>query len=133
MEDKERYRTEMEDYREKLKTGQLISNAVPLQQRLPELNIMAEADIPIEEAEEDDEEGDSSGSSGESEPHDDDQSGETDLELEEPSLTPLVPNPNPNPTEMVVAPKEKNGDVVIETSPMKKADEPTVAVAAEQN
>lgn len=36
MKDKERYRIEMEDYREKLRTGQIISDAVPLQQRLPE-------------------------------------------------------------------------------------------------
>ncbi|XP_022138724.1 high mobility group B protein 15 isoform X2 [Momordica charantia] len=36
MKDKERYRIEMEDYREKLRTGQVISDAVPLQQRLPE-------------------------------------------------------------------------------------------------
>ncbi|KAK7310300.1 hypothetical protein RJT34_07727 [Clitoria ternatea] len=34
--DKERYRAEMENYREKLKMGQVISDAVPLQQRLPE-------------------------------------------------------------------------------------------------
>ncbi|KAL7209610.1 hypothetical protein ACSBR1_031214 [Camellia fascicularis] len=33
--DKERYRTEMEDYRERLRTGQIISNAVPIQQRSP--------------------------------------------------------------------------------------------------
>uniref|UniRef100_A0A9I9DLI4 High mobility group B protein 15 n=1 Tax=Cucumis melo TaxID=3656 RepID=A0A9I9DLI4_CUCME len=36
MKDKERYRIEMVDYREKLRTGQIISDAVPLQQRLPE-------------------------------------------------------------------------------------------------
>ncbi|ESQ36439.1 hypothetical protein EUTSA_v10007631mg [Eutrema salsugineum] len=135
MEDKERYRTEMEDYREKLRTGLLISNAVPLQQRLPEQNVdMAEADLPIEEAEdEEDEEGDSSGLSGESEPHDD-QNGESDPELEEPSPNPSGLNLNPNPTEIVVAPKEKTGDVVMETSPMKKTEEPTVVVvAAEQN
>ncbi|RDX97866.1 High mobility group B protein 15, partial [Mucuna pruriens] len=34
--DKERYRAEMEEYREKLKMGRVISDAVPLQQRLPE-------------------------------------------------------------------------------------------------
>ncbi|CAH2038901.1 unnamed protein product [Thlaspi arvense] len=133
--DKERYRTEMVVYKEKLRTGQLISNAVPLQQRLPEQNVdMAEADLPIEEEveEEEDEEGDSSGCSDESEPHDD-QNGESDPELEEPSLNPSGLNLNPNPTEIVVAPKEKTGDVVMEASPMKKAEEPTVAVAAEQN
>ncbi|KAM7488774.1 hypothetical protein LguiB_026258 [Lonicera macranthoides] len=35
MKDKERYRTEMEDYRERLRLGQIISNAVPIQQRSP--------------------------------------------------------------------------------------------------
>ncbi|RID49004.1 hypothetical protein BRARA_I05475 [Brassica rapa] len=128
MEDKERYRTEMEDYRERLRTGQLISNAVPLQQRLPEQNVeIAEADLPIEEEEEDEEEGDSSGVSGESEPH-------SDAEMEEPSLAPSGVNLNPNPSEIVVAPKEKASDVVVmETSPVKKAEEATVVVAAEQN
>ncbi|XP_044479338.1 high mobility group B protein 15-like [Mangifera indica] len=33
--DKERYRIEMEDYRERLRTGQVISDAIPLRQRLP--------------------------------------------------------------------------------------------------
>ena len=127
MEDKERYRTEMEDYRERLRTGQLISNAVPLQQRLPEQNVeIAEADVPIEEEEEDDE-GDSSGVSGESELH-------SDAEMEEPSLAPSGVNLNPNPSEIVVAPKEKASDVVVmEASPVKKAEEATVVVAAEQN
>ncbi|CAN8295556.1 unnamed protein product [Cochlearia groenlandica] len=131
VEDKERYRTEMEDYREKLRTGQLISNAVPLQQMLPEQNVdMAEANLPIEE---EDEEGDSSGSSDESELNDD-QNGETDLESKVPSMNPLGLNLNPNPAESVVAPpKEKLGDIVMETSSMKKAEEPTMVVAAEQN
>ncbi|CAF2311717.1 hypothetical protein YC2023_121453 [Brassica napus] len=117
MEDKERYRTEMEEYREKLRTGQMISNAVPLQERVPEQNVeMAEAegDLPMEEVEEEeDEDGDSSGS-GESLSH------PSDHELEEPSQNPLGLNLNPNSTEMVVvAPKEKAGDAVM--------------VAAEQN
>ncbi|KAG2260331.1 hypothetical protein Bca52824_079625 [Brassica carinata] len=131
MEDKERYRTEMEDYRERLRTGQLISNAVPLQQRLPEQNVeIAEADLPIEEEEEEEdeeEEGESSGASGESEPH-------SDAEMEEPSLAPSGVNLNPNPSEMVVATKEKASDVVVmETSPVKKDEEPAVVVAAQQN
>ncbi|KAF8111630.1 hypothetical protein N665_0074s0152 [Sinapis alba] len=130
MEDKERYRIEMEEYRERLRTGQPISNAVPLQQRLPEQNVeIAEADVPIEEAEEEDEEeeGDSSGVSGESEPH-------SDAEMEEPSLTPSGLNLNPNPSEIVVAPKEKASDVVVmETSPVKKDEEAAVVVAAQQN
>ncbi|MED6168422.1 hypothetical protein PIB30_011590 [Stylosanthes scabra] len=44
MKDKERYRVEMEDYREKQKMGQVISDAVPLQQRLPEDMKLDEAD-----------------------------------------------------------------------------------------
>ncbi|KAL0865533.1 hypothetical protein Bca101_044651 [Brassica carinata] len=106
MEDKERYRAEMEEYREKLRTGQLISNAVPLQQMLPEQNVdMAEpeADLPMEE-EEDEDDGDSSGS-GESHP--------SDPELEEPAQNLLGLKLNHNQTEMVVAPKEKTGDAVM--------------------
>ncbi|CAB4261470.1 unnamed protein product [Prunus armeniaca] len=53
--DKERYRIEMEDYRERLKAGQVISDAVPLQQRFPEANTcntsMVESDAKIEETE----------------------------------------------------------------------------------
>lgn len=37
--DKERYRIEMEGYRERLRTGQVISDAVPLQQRFPEPDV----------------------------------------------------------------------------------------------
>ncbi|KAG5391206.1 hypothetical protein IGI04_032747 [Brassica rapa subsp. trilocularis] len=112
MEDKERYLIEMEEYREKLRTGQLmISNAVPLQQMLPpevNLDMAAEADLVIEE----DEEGDSSDCSGESEPRDDDR------ELEEPALNRLGLNLNSNRTAIVV------GDVVMETCPSKKPEEP---------
>ncbi|CAN6722596.1 unnamed protein product [Malus baccata var. baccata] len=50
--DKERYRIEMEDYRERLKTGQVVSDAVPLQQRLPEADASnVESDAKIEETE----------------------------------------------------------------------------------
>ncbi|CAN8311268.1 unnamed protein product [Cochlearia groenlandica] len=130
MEDKERYRVEMEDYREKLRTGQLISNAVPLQQRLPEQNIdMTEADLIIEEPEEEeDEESDSIGFSSESEPHDADQNGKSALEREDTCLNPLGLNLNPNPV-----PEEKIGDVAMETSQMKKAEDLSMVVAAEQN
>ncbi|KAK9140782.1 hypothetical protein Scep_010463 [Stephania cephalantha] len=40
--DKERYRSEMEEYRERLRTGYIISNAVPIQQRqaTPEVNMV---------------------------------------------------------------------------------------------
>ncbi|XP_057959686.1 high mobility group B protein 15 [Malania oleifera] len=51
IQDKERYRIEMEGYRERLR-GQVISDAVPIQQRLPELDVeMAEADAKIETGE----------------------------------------------------------------------------------
>lgn len=52
VEDKERYRVQMEDYRERLRTGQVISNAVPLQQRFPEPQVgTAEANAKIDETE----------------------------------------------------------------------------------
>ncbi|KAE8725968.1 High mobility group B protein 15 [Hibiscus syriacus] len=52
LKDKERYRIEMEDYRERLRTGQVISDAVPLQQRLPEPDVeMTEADMKLDETE----------------------------------------------------------------------------------
>ncbi|KAF5752487.1 HMG box protein with ARID/BRIGHT DNA-binding domain isoform 2 [Tripterygium wilfordii] len=48
--DKERYRIEMEDYRERLRTGHVISNVVPLQQRLPgEVVDMMETYVKAEE------------------------------------------------------------------------------------
>ncbi|CAI8601547.1 unnamed protein product [Vicia faba] len=54
MKDKERYKTEMESYREKLKTDQVISDAEPLQQRLPEADTdMLNADMKFDEAEAD--------------------------------------------------------------------------------
>ncbi|XP_048333726.2 high mobility group B protein 15 isoform X1 [Ziziphus jujuba] len=52
IQDKERYRVEMEDYRERLRTGQVISDAVPLQQRFPEPDVgTGDADAKIDEAE----------------------------------------------------------------------------------
>ncbi|KAK5793852.1 hypothetical protein F383_22153 [Gossypium arboreum] len=52
LKDKERYRIEMEDYRERLRTGQIISDAVPLQQRLPEPDVeMTEANMRLDGAE----------------------------------------------------------------------------------
>lgn len=41
----------MEDYRERLRSGQVISDAVPLQQRLPGQDVNMEADAKIEENE----------------------------------------------------------------------------------
>ncbi|KAG8636885.1 hypothetical protein MANES_15G053800v8 [Manihot esculenta] len=50
--DKERYRIEMENYRERLKTGRVISDAVPLQQWLPEQDIdMVDAAMKPDETE----------------------------------------------------------------------------------
>ncbi|KAL1178751.1 hypothetical protein V6Z11_A03G115700 [Gossypium hirsutum] len=52
LEDKERYRVEMEDYREKLRTGQVLGNALPLPQQVPEMDVgMAEADMKLDETE----------------------------------------------------------------------------------
>ncbi|PPD67522.1 hypothetical protein GOBAR_DD35602 [Gossypium barbadense] len=52
LEDKERYRVEMEDYREKLRTGQVLGNALPLPQQLPGMDVgMAEADMKLDETE----------------------------------------------------------------------------------
>ncbi|XVE81356.1 hypothetical protein DITRI_Ditri15bG0057000 [Diplodiscus trichospermus] len=74
LKDKERYRIEMEDYRERLRTGQVISDAVPLQQRLPEPDVdMPEADMKLEETEV----GDSPQT-----PEKDSSSGESDFEYE---------------------------------------------------
>ncbi|KAI4311389.1 hypothetical protein MLD38_036291 [Melastoma candidum] len=39
LKDKERYKMEMESYRERIKSGQVISDATPLQQRLPGLDL----------------------------------------------------------------------------------------------
>ncbi|TXG72582.1 hypothetical protein EZV62_001161 [Acer yangbiense] len=51
LEDKERYRIELEDYKERQRTGQLVSDAVPLRQQLPEPDVnMVEADIKLDEA-----------------------------------------------------------------------------------
>ncbi|KAI6693997.1 hypothetical protein NL676_021707 [Syzygium grande] len=55
LKDKERYKMEMESYRERLRMGQVVSDAVPLQQRLPELDVDmvdADADANPEETEE---------------------------------------------------------------------------------
>ncbi|KAF8014274.1 hypothetical protein BT93_H0188 [Corymbia citriodora subsp. variegata] len=53
LKDKERYKMEMESYRERLRMGQVVSDAVPLQQRPPELDVdMVDADANPEETEE---------------------------------------------------------------------------------
>ncbi|KAL6191234.1 hypothetical protein ACLB2K_037625 [Fragaria x ananassa] len=50
--DKERYRVEMEAYRERLKAAQVVSDAVPLQQRYPEADAsLAESETKFEETE----------------------------------------------------------------------------------
>ncbi|XWS35132.1 hypothetical protein CRYUN_Cryun21dG0099900 [Craigia yunnanensis] len=85
LKDKERYRIEMEDYRERLRTGQVISDAMPLQQRLPEPDVeMAEADMKLEETEGGDSpqtiENDSSSGGSDFE---DDKTADKDLDMEE--------------------------------------------------
>ncbi|KAL5851503.1 hypothetical protein ACOSQ3_006621 [Xanthoceras sorbifolium] len=82
LKDKERYRIEMEGYRERLRTGQVVSDAVPLRQRLPEPDVnMVEADIKLDEAGADspqtpDNESNSDGSDCE------DETADKDLEME---------------------------------------------------
>ncbi|KAL1807174.1 hypothetical protein ACET3Z_030242 [Daucus carota] len=47
--DKERYRIEMDDYRERLRTGQVVSDVLPIQQQAPEIDInMIDGDENIE-------------------------------------------------------------------------------------
>ena len=84
LKDKERYRIEMEDYRERLRTGQIITDVVPLQQRLPEPDVeMAEADMKLEETEGGDSpqtpENDSSSGGSDFE---DDKTADKDLDME---------------------------------------------------
>ncbi|KAJ9182438.1 hypothetical protein P3X46_006433 [Hevea brasiliensis] len=82
IEDKERYRIEMEDYRERLKTGPVISDAVPLQQWLPEQDIdMVDANIKADEAGGDSPQTlDNDSSSGASDSEDEDKTAEKDLD-----------------------------------------------------
>ncbi|KAK8506269.1 hypothetical protein V6N13_100320 [Hibiscus sabdariffa] len=85
LKDKERYRIEMQDYRERLRAGQVISVAVPLQQRLPEPDVeMTEAVMKLDETEGGDspqtqEHDSSSGGSG----SEDDKTKDKDLDREE--------------------------------------------------
>ncbi|KAI9114921.1 hypothetical protein K1719_013934 [Acacia pycnantha] len=50
LKDKERYQAEMENYREKLKTGQDIGDVVPLQEQIPNKDMM-DADLKVDETE----------------------------------------------------------------------------------
>lgn len=80
MQDKERYRIEMEGYKERLKTGHVICDAVPIQQRLLDQDvIMAEADETIVAIEG----GESSSSKSDTE---DDKNMDKDSDLEEASV-----------------------------------------------
>ncbi|KAK8480686.1 hypothetical protein V6N11_070951 [Hibiscus sabdariffa] len=96
LEDKERYRVEMEDYREKLRTGQAISNSVPLEQRLPGQDVeMAEADMKLEDAEG----GESPGtpendSSSDGSEFEDDKTADKDLDIEESQVAGVGGNVN---------------------------------------
>ncbi|KAK8608986.1 hypothetical protein V6N13_025295 [Hibiscus sabdariffa] len=85
LKDKARYRIEMEDYRERLRAGQVISVAVPLQQRLPEPDVeMTEAVMKLDGTEGGDspqtQEHDSSSGGSDSE---DDKTKDKDLDREE--------------------------------------------------
>ncbi|KAK9288775.1 hypothetical protein L1049_017239 [Liquidambar formosana] len=82
MKDKERYRIEMEDYRERLRAGQIISDAVPIQQRLPELDVnMMEADAKIETGGDSPQTPGNESSSGKSD-SEDNKTTEKDLDME---------------------------------------------------
>ncbi|XP_054805653.1 high mobility group B protein 15 isoform X1 [Prosopis cineraria] len=50
LKDKERYQAEMEGYREKMKTGQGVGDAVPLQQQIPGKDMM-DTDLKVDETE----------------------------------------------------------------------------------
>ncbi|KAE8731876.1 High mobility group B protein 15 [Hibiscus syriacus] len=88
LEDKERYRIEMEDYREKLRTGQATSNSVPLEQRLPGEDVeMAEADMKLEDAEGCESAGTpENDSSSDGSDFEDDKTADKDLDMEEPGV-----------------------------------------------
>jgi len=43
MRDKERYQTEMENYRERIRANQVINDVVPIQQQFPHLNMEGDA------------------------------------------------------------------------------------------
>ncbi|KAG8499005.1 hypothetical protein CXB51_005393 [Gossypium anomalum] len=92
LEDKERYRVEMEDYREKLRTGQVLGNALPLPQQLPEMDVgMAEAGMKLDETEGGESpqtpENDSSSDGSDFE---DDKTADKDLDIEESQFAGVV-------------------------------------------
>ncbi|CAK7328453.1 unnamed protein product [Dovyalis caffra] len=80
LKDKERYKIEMEGYRERLRTGKVISDAVPLQQWLPGKDSeMVEVNVRTEETGGGSLQNDSSSSESDSE---DDKTAERDLDME---------------------------------------------------
>ncbi|KAJ0034460.1 hypothetical protein Pint_25420 [Pistacia integerrima] len=83
LKDKERYRIEMEDYRERLRTGQVVSDAIPLQQRLPGKEVyVVEAERKLDKTGEDSPQTpENDSSSGESD-FEDDKTAEKDLIIE---------------------------------------------------
>lgn len=84
LKDKERYRIEMEDYRERLKTGQVISDAIPLQQRLPGADVdMVEVDTKLDETGGDSPQTPDNESSSGGSDFEDDKTVEKDTEMEE--------------------------------------------------
>lgn len=84
LKDKERYRIEMEDYRERLKTGQVISDAVPLQQRLPGADVdMVEVDTKLDETGGDSPQTPDNESSSDGSDFEDDKTVDKDTEMEE--------------------------------------------------
>ncbi|XP_044498359.1 high mobility group B protein 15-like isoform X2 [Mangifera indica] len=82
LKDKERYRIEMEDYRERLRTGQVISDAIPPQQSLPGQEVgVLEAETKLDKTAEDSPQTpEIDSSSGESD-FEDDKTAEKDLDI----------------------------------------------------
>lgn len=95
LKDKERYKMEMESYRERLRMGQVVSDAVPLQQRLPELDVDmvdADADANPEETEEGNspQTQDNESSSNKSFSEEDDKDTEKELDVEASPVSTVV-------------------------------------------
>ncbi|KAL3611752.1 hypothetical protein D5086_002772 [Populus alba] len=81
--DKERYKIEMEGYRERLRTGKVIIDAVPLQQWIPGKDSeMVEASVRTEETGGGSLQNDGGSSESDSEDDDDDRTAEKDSDME---------------------------------------------------
>lgn len=77
--DKERYRLEMENYKERLRTGQVVKDAMPLQQRLPMAAAAAAADD-VDMVDRDSKIGETEGRESPESPDNESYSGESECE-----------------------------------------------------